>query len=191
MDGEYFVRLPAGSGFDAGGIGKGLAADLIVSELMAAGAAGACVNLGGDLRVAGHAPGGGSWVVAVEHPLHDNALFTLDIAGGAAATSSTLRRSWTTVRGERMHHLIDPSTGRPSVTDLVQATVVAANAWVAEGLVKALLLRGGANAFDLLPDGVEGMTIGHDGVVRTTSGLHRFTGRQSIPQTISLYGDVS
>ena len=47
------VRLPVGTGFDPGGIGKGLAADVVVAETMASGAAGACVNLGGDLRVDG------------------------------------------------------------------------------------------------------------------------------------------
>ena len=62
------MRLPAGSGFDPGGIGKGLAADIVSAELLAAGARGACVNLGGDLRVTGEAPGGGTWTVAVEHP---------------------------------------------------------------------------------------------------------------------------
>ena len=56
-------------GLDPGGIGKGYAADLVVSELRAAGAAGVCVNLGGDLRAEGRAPGGGSWVVGIEHPL--------------------------------------------------------------------------------------------------------------------------
>ena len=32
------VRLPAGTGFDPGGIGKGLAADIVIGELVAAGA---------------------------------------------------------------------------------------------------------------------------------------------------------
>jgi len=63
------VTLPAGVGLDPGGIGKGYAADLVVEELRAAGAAGVCVNLGGDLRAEGRAPGGGSWVVRIEHPL--------------------------------------------------------------------------------------------------------------------------
>ena len=52
------VRLPAGLGFDPGGIGKGLAADLVSDELVRAGADGVCVNLGGDLRVRGEAPDG-------------------------------------------------------------------------------------------------------------------------------------
>ena len=51
------VMLPAGAGFDAGGIGKGLAADLVARELMAAGAAGVCVNVGGDVRLMGESDG--------------------------------------------------------------------------------------------------------------------------------------
>jgi len=38
------VTLPAGVGFDPGGIGKGLAADLLVHELLARGAAGALAD---------------------------------------------------------------------------------------------------------------------------------------------------
>ncbi len=44
------VRLPEGVGFDPGGIGKGLAAD-IVGEELADRVDGICVNIGGDLRV--------------------------------------------------------------------------------------------------------------------------------------------
>ena len=47
--------LPVGTVFDPGGIGKGLAADLVAIEL-AGRAAGLLVNLGGDLRLVGCAP---------------------------------------------------------------------------------------------------------------------------------------
>ena len=60
------VRLPAGVRLDLGGIGKGYAADLVATELHRAGAAGVCVNLGGDLRVVGEPPDEApAWVVAV------------------------------------------------------------------------------------------------------------------------------
>ncbi len=55
------------------------------------------------------------------------------------ATSGRDRRRW--VRGgEEQHHLIDPSTGRPSVSDLVRVTVVAGSAADAEVLAKAAFL---------------------------------------------------
>ena len=55
-------------GFDPGGIGKGLAADLVSEELMAAGAAGVLVGIGGDLRVRGVSPEGGDWLIEIEDP---------------------------------------------------------------------------------------------------------------------------
>jgi ApbE family len=103
------VALPAGVGLDPGGIGKGCAADLVAEELRAAGAAGVSVNLGGDLRVEGRAPGGGSWVVGIEQPLRPGPAATVTLARGAVATSSRVRRAWGRA-GDRRHHLIDPAT---------------------------------------------------------------------------------
>ena len=60
------VRLPAGVAFDPGGIGKGLAADLVATAAVEAGADAAMVSLGGDIRVAGDAPAEG-WEVELDH----------------------------------------------------------------------------------------------------------------------------
>ena len=190
IDGDR-VRLPAGVGFDPGGIGKGVAADLVVTEALAAGAAGACVNLGGDLRVAGEAPDspssgepspvGTAWTVAVEHPASPEPLALLGLRDGAVATSTTLRRRWTAGSQER-HHLIDPWTGAPSTSDLTLAAVVTADAWVAEVLAKAVLLRGSAHAFDLVAGlGADGLTVDRDGVIRSTPGLAAFLGARPLP----------
>jgi len=180
IDGER-VRLPAGVGFDPGGIGKGLAADLVVAEALAAGAAGACVNLGGDLRVGGEAPDAPSWTVAVEHPAAPEPVALLGLHDGAVATSTTLRRRWS-AGGEERHHLIDPWTGAPSTSDLTLAAVVAAEGWAAEVLAKAVLLRGAAQAFDLVAGlGADALTVDRDGVVRSTPGLAAFLGGRPLP----------
>jgi thiamine biosynthesis lipoprotein len=172
------VRLPAGTGFDPGGIGKGLAADIVVGELLAGGAGGACVNLGGDLRVAGLSPSGGTWTVAVEHPSRREPLAMLGLARGAVATSTTLRRQWH-VDGQRRHHLIDPGTGEPSTSDLELVSVVAGDAWAAEILAKAVLLRGSAHPFDLLGGtGAEAIAVTNTGSILHSSGLRAFLGEE-------------
>ena len=61
---------------------------------MAAGADGACVNLGGDLRVTGRDPADDAWTVAVEHPVAAAPLAHVGLRDGAVATSTTLRRRW-------------------------------------------------------------------------------------------------
>ncbi len=177
---DSIVRLPPETGFDPGGIGKGLAADLLVDAAMAHGAEGVCVNVGGDLRVAGHAPHGGSWTIAVEHPARSHPVAVLDLAAGAVATSTTLRRRWT-VDGERRHHLIDPRTGEPSNTDVDVMTVVTGEAWRAEVLATACLLRGARRAFDLLDADAHGLFVTATGAVVGSDGLAPFIRQPAAP----------
>ena len=56
------------------------------------------------------------------------------------ATSTITRRRWATTDGSWAHHLIDPTTGRPSSTPVRSATVVAADAATAEVLAKVVVL---------------------------------------------------
>ncbi len=170
------VELPAGTGFDPGGIGKGLAADLVAEAAIAEGAAGVCVNLGGDLRVIGEAPNGGSWSVAVEDPRTREPVLILDVAAGAVATSTSLRRRWT-VDGARRHHLVDPATGSPSDSDVAVMTVIAGAGWHAEVLATACLLRGSRRAFDLLEDGTRGVAV-TDGGTLLSDGIGPFIHRE-------------
>jgi len=168
------VRLPAGTGFDPGGIGKGLAADIVVDELRADGAEGVCINLGGDVRVEGTSPTGDAWTIAVEHPGRPRAIARVGIRRGAVATSTTLRRRWRS-GDEVRHHLIDPTTGQPSWTRLTFATVVAGHAWTAEVLAKALVLRGAPARFDDLDAaGAAGLAVDAEGHVACSPGLPAF-----------------
>ena len=81
-------------------------------------------------------------------------LTELTLADGAAATSGVTRRGW---------HLIDPGTGRPARTGIVQATALAPTALEAEVRAKAALLAGPAAAGDHLPHG--GLLVLADGEV--------------------------
>jgi len=169
------VTLPADLSFDAGGIGKGLAADIVATELMAAGIAGVCVNIGGDLRVVGDSPNGLGWTLAIEHPYSAIPVVLVGLTTGAIATSSVLRRVWS--RGGRArHHLIDPATGEPSESDLALASVITGEAWRAEVLAKACLLRGRVRAFDLLDESTAALVVDHDGLVVSTQTMSRFVG---------------
>jgi thiamine biosynthesis lipoprotein len=163
------ARLPAGVCFDPGGIGKGLAADLVVSDLIDAGAVGALVNLGGDLRVEGDPGRPGGWPISLPDPLHpDRELARFSLPRGAVATSSDRRRRWRTAAGE-VHHLVDPATGRPAGGGTIAVTVVADRAWLAEVFATALFVGG--------PDGGDGdaglhtLVVRADGSCRTSPGL--------------------
>jgi len=181
---DDIVRLPRGVGFDPGGIGKGLAADIVAEELQAHGAQRACVNLGGDVRVCSTNPHCDAWTVAVDHPWCVDPIARLGITRGAAATSTSLRRQWV-VDGEPRHHLIDPATGQPSTSDLTFVTVVAGHAWAAEVLAKAVLLEGTPNQFDLLSTmGAEGIAIDAQGRVHATAGMSSYLADAELPTMI-------
>ncbi len=136
------IRLPPGMALDAGGIGKGLAADLIVAELLSAGTGGALVSVGGDLCAAGVAPNDAGWTVEIADPLRSGPPATrLVLNGGGVATSSTLARR-TTSGGRVRHHTIDPMTRQSSTTDLASVTVVAGTGWEAEAHATAALIAG-------------------------------------------------
>ncbi|MEP7112505.1 MAG: FAD:protein FMN transferase, partial [Ilumatobacteraceae bacterium] len=113
LDGDaHTVMFPPGIGFDPGGIGKGMAADLVTEQLLDEGAAGASVSLGGDGRTSGEPPAGG-WRVGIGNPYRaDEVLAVVDLAGHGVATSSRLMRCWT-AGGTPRHHLLDPRTGEP------------------------------------------------------------------------------
>jgi thiamine biosynthesis lipoprotein len=162
------VLVPRGVALDLGGIGKGAAADRAVAALLAAGASGACANVGGDVRVAGTGPSGGGWVVGVHGPDGEQVAM-LSLASGGVATSSPTARSWTARDGSLAHHLIDPTTGRPAQDGPAAVSVVAGSAADAEVLAKAVYL-GPEDLEDLLaPSGAAGLVVHADGR-RQTAG---------------------
>ena len=167
------IYLPEAVGFDAGGIGKGLAADLIAESLIASGAHAAMVAVGGDVRIAGHAPA--DWTVEVESPFdRDHTIATLSLSEGAVCTSSVRAKMWDH-DAVSAHHIIDPATGHPTASSIVSATVIAADAWMTEALCKAAIMTEPLDAIAFCESlGVEAIIVDLEGVVWTTGTIARF-----------------
>lgn len=152
------VHRPAGVRLDSGGLGKGLAADLAAEALR--GAPSWLVDCGGDLRLGGTARR--PRPIDVRDPFDPSVvLHRLHVTSGAVATSGVTRRAWSSDGGVA-HHLIDPRTGRPAQTDLLQVTALAPTALKAEVLAKIALLGGSGDAHAALE---------HGGVVVHASGI--------------------
>ncbi len=168
------VALPPGIAIDPGGIGKGLAADLLAEELIAAGAAGVCVNVGGDLRVGGTWGGEEAWLVAVDPADDGHPVAYVELGAGAVATTTRRRRTWT-IAGSEYHHVIDPSTGAPSDAGVASIAVLAGECWWAEVLAKAAFVAGAVDALSVIDEaGAAGLVVDRDGRARHSSGLARY-----------------
>ena len=168
------VSVPAGVGFDPGGLGKGLAADLLLADALRAGATAAMIDLGGDIAVGGQPPEAG-WPVALEDPFDPtSSLATARLPWGAVATSSRAKRRWHH-EGVGRHHLIDPGTGEPSESEIASATVIAGSCWHAEAYAKAAVLAGAETGLDLLrAAGVEGLLVDASGEWHQTARMAEF-----------------
>jgi thiamine biosynthesis lipoprotein len=164
-DGAGTVTRPAGIRLDPGGIAKGLMADLIGESL--ADFDSFAVDCCGDLRIGGCR--GGERTVSVDDPGGGAPLHKLRIADGAVATSGITRRAWTGPDNRPAHQILDPATGNPAFTGVVQATAVAPTGLLAETLAKAALLVGPEGAESQLPFG--GVVVEEGGAVRILEPL--------------------
>ncbi len=169
-----------GMSLDLGGIAKGYAGDLAARAAEAAGARACRVNAGGDVVVSGPPP---SDPRGFEVEIRDPRGSRLDalpgrafrLARGAVATSGNYER-YTEVAGRRYSHILDPRTGWPVESPVVQVTVIAQTGAEADALATALAVLGerdGLRLAERLP-GVEALfLVREDGGLRpaATSGF--------------------
>lgn len=169
---HHRVTRPPHVELDFGGFLKGLTADRAAA--LADGPV--AVDAGGDAVLRGAPPGAEGWTVEIEDP-RDPAriLGAMVVRDRAVATSAANRRRWR--RGARtMHHLIDPHTRVPAHTDVVQATVLAPTAELADVMAKvAFVLGADAASRALERRGLSAVLVVQDGAIETVGPveLHR------------------
>jgi thiamine biosynthesis lipoprotein len=127
------VTRPEALQIDLGGLVKGRTVDQAAACLPAIGA----IDAGGDAVMRG-----ADWPVHVEDPRDSShTIASLTVRDRAVATSAPNRRHWK-VGGEARHHIVDPRTQRSAKTDLLQATVIAQTAELADVCAKTIFVLG-------------------------------------------------
>ena len=148
------VRLGSGAELDLGGIAKGWIAQYAAEQCIVRGTGHGLIDAGGDIVLWGKEPQQEVWGVEVAHPLQaDGVIADLWLEGlTAMATSNIIKRSWSGPSGKRAHHIIDPRTGQPAESDLVQATVLTRDVTLSEQYAKGLLVLGSEEGIPWLAD---------------------------------------
>jgi FAD:protein FMN transferase len=154
------ITRPPGLQLDSGGLAKGLFADVLGAALAEHDAF--AINCAGDLHLAGTAMV--KRPIKIESPFDGHVIHTFALARTGVATSGIGRRSWLDASGHPAHHLLDPASGRPAYTGVVQATALAPSALLAEIHAKAAILSGPRLAPARLP---------HGGVIVFDDGSHQ------------------
>jgi len=169
------LRLPqAGMMIGLGGIAKGHALDRSAKALREQGVTGFSLSAGGQVLVDGLFPDTPPrpWRVGIRDPRGERDAFFawIDATDVSVATSGDYERFFVS-EGKRYHHILDPRTGWPS-TAARSATVVTADATVADALSTAMMVMGpaGLELIEASP-GVEAVIVDTEGRVHTSSGL--------------------
>lgn len=174
------ITRPIGMLLDLGGMGKGWTVDRVFDEVCGDGPC--LINAGGDLYAFGFPDGRHGWEIQLANPLNPRMnLATLSLSHHAVATSTIAKRRWFK-DGHVQHHLIDPRTGHPVVTDAISVSVVGGRVFTAEIQAKLALILGveeGLAYLESQPD-VEGLIFATGGEVLLTSGMGQFSKRLDI-----------
>ena len=164
--------------FDLDGVAKGWLADRALRLLAAF--PGVAVDADGDIAV--RLAEGDEIDVGVASPQGGGLLLQIRLDGRRGRSSFGIATSGTTVHrwpaaaegsSSPRHHLIDPRTRRPAITDVAQATVVAASAREAEILAKTAVILGATDGLKALDRGgaLAAVLVTDDGDCRVTPGF--------------------
>ncbi len=171
------ILIPPGMKIDLGGIAKGWAAQTAAQRLGEIGPS--LVDAGGDIAVSDFRADGTPWQVAVADPLHvEDSLGTLMLGPGGVATSGVDYRLWLQ-NGVWKHHIIDPRTSEPAVTDLASVTVIAPDLLQAEAGAKTILIKGSQEGLDWIEDSfpLAGLLACQDGRVIFSTSMNEYLWR--------------
>lgn len=125
---------------DLGGIAKGHIVDRLLALLARHRVRNAMVNAGGDLGIIG-ARGARPWRVGVQDPRGQGVVSVIELEDGEAAFTSGDYERYRELNGERVHHILDPRSGRPA-THTRAVTVIAADGTTADAAATALFVAG-------------------------------------------------
>jgi len=153
--------------FDPNGIAQGYTVDMLSLLLRQRGIERMMVEVGGEVRATGTNERDEPWTIQIDKPT-DGAEHVLQIVvplrDRALATSGNYRK-FIEIAGKRYGHTIDPRTGRPAMSELLSASVIADDCATADALGTALMVMGTETAKQWLAahSEVEGYLISDDG----------------------------
>ncbi len=162
---------------DLGGIAKGYAVDRAVEILRNRGITHASVSAGGDSRLLGDRRGR-PWLIGVKNPRQRGpddreVVLTMPLNDVAVSTSGDYERYFIDEKtGERVHHIINPKTGR-SADSVISVTILGPQGTDTDALSTTVFVLGVEQGLALLGrlSGFDAVIIDAKGKVHYSEGL--------------------
>jgi thiamine biosynthesis lipoprotein len=131
------IIVPQGTVLDFGGFGKGWLIDAYAAIMREAGVREFIINGGGDCYI----EAARAYQFGLEDPRDpEKAIGSTRIQKGALAASGPTKRSWH-FNGSTYHHLVDPETAMPAISNVTGVFVRASTAFIADSLATVLFIR--------------------------------------------------
>ena len=128
---------------ELGAIGKGYAIEQAKDVLTASDASGGMISAGSSIYVYGKKPDGSQFRVALRDPRGDenSAIGVLTLSNTTISTSGDYERYFEK-NGVRYHHILDPRTGYPADSGLMQVTIICDDSVMGDALSTACFVLG-------------------------------------------------
>lgn len=167
------LTVPDGMQLDLGAVGKGSAADETAAVLRENGIASALLDFGGNILTVGTKPDGSPWRVGVLDPDSEGNLGVLELSDQGVSVSGGYEKFFVGEDGERYWHILDPVTGAPARSGLVQTAVVSGESKRCDALSTALYVMGLDDAVQYWREhrDFEMILLAEDRTVYVTEGL--------------------
>ena len=153
--GDSLCKSRPGQMLDFSAIAKGYGVDVVGWYLESLGHQNYLVEIGGEVRARGEKAPGQTWSVAVEKPVDDPSgaqrdyLLQFPLKNLSMASSGNYRNFYMH-KGQKMAHTLQVSTGYPTPTDVLAATVVTENCMMADAYATACMALGWKGAIAML-----------------------------------------
>ncbi len=157
---------------DLGGIAKGYAVDRAIDALLALGIESAVVSAGGDSRILGNL-GDRPRTIGIRHPRKkDDFIVMIPLEDTAISTSGDYERFFINEDGQRVHHILDPTTGQSS-GKVQSASVLAEKAIDSDALSTTTFVLGVDKGLALINSlhGIDAIIIDERGLLHYSDGL--------------------
>ena len=131
---------------DFNAIAQGYTTDVMADFLKAKGSNDYLVEIGGEVRAAGHNEKGQLWQIGIDKPTEkeevNRPLQTVVALSGKALATSGSYRKFVMREGKKYSHAIDPKTGYPITHNLLSVSVIADDCITADAFATAFLVVG-------------------------------------------------
>ena len=155
------VRIPKEFSIDFNAIAQGFSVDTLALLLESKGIKDYYVELGGEVQAHGYNAQGEYWKIGIDRPndastagreLH--AIISMN--NQSLATSGNYRKYWVDKQtGIKYAHTINPNTGRPAMNQLLSASILHAEATMADAYATACMVWGHLRCIEFLEGNAE------------------------------------